>query len=74
MIRILLILATMPLLSGCMAYGRTNRPSPPSENGVFSTDPQSGKVGEWTRKQRYCEVGERKKQRRCVMRYPGDGG
>ena len=61
------------LLAGCTAFDR-DRGDPPAPRGAPTrTTRPSPTASDWTDAQRDCEVGRRKRQRQCVMPFPGTG-
>jgi len=70
-IRLLLLAAFASLLAACMAM--PNRTEPPQQLPKARADTRTEPMtARWTREQRECEVGNKKKQRRCIMPPPLD--
>jgi hypothetical protein len=70
--RMVLIVAGVAMMSGCSSFGRPNDPPHPPREAARRAPPREPRVERWTDRQRDCEVGDRKKQRRCIMRYPDE--
>lgn len=72
--RVMLIAGGAAMLCGCAAYQRPGPGDPPypRTEAAPRKQPRASKVERWTERQRDCEVGDRKDQRRCIMPYPED--
>jgi hypothetical protein len=57
-------------LCGCSGLVRPNDPPYPPREASTRKPPRYPKVKRWSQRQRNCEVGDRKEQRRCIMPYP----